>query len=609
MAQPQVLQVTRPQLANQQSCFNYKLSLADGLFIRYLVLQAAEDHFDDITCTIYTCHLDHVPAFEAVSYVWGTLVQDQSIKCNGKSLAITANLLDVLRQVRHAHQPRTLWVDSICINQSDAKEKGHQVSLMGHIYKRSQCTLICLGTLGQDDARLAATLVADIDHLIQGIVEKTDFDWTPNSFPFADENEPLLKHEGWGSFTTLLQQPWFRRGWVVQEAALGPNALILWAGYEIDWLALVRSYIWCIYKLLRVPSAHELWLSNLHLEGFYTQRTREAVIFRPEGVVKPLSCLEILEHARWLEVTDPRDRIYGFMSLLRQEETLPALQPSYEVPYLSLYHQFASELLIRSQDLDILHFVHHDENTLEDDLPSWVPRWNVRLYSSYTGNLNNYHRDNERFISQSPQSKIRLSEDQTTLQVGVVLFDSVAFKAQCFDKKTTTDADVVSLWHVVSSKSDSSLYPCPLLRAFVEIFRCGIYRGRLSEWNTLESAYMKVLQGEISTTDGRYSDAAHFHRLRMEDVHNKSFFLSDRGYYGLAPKGVQEGDLSCFIFGTRSPFILRKTNTAGHYKLVGSVLILGRRLDHNGNPDVLGMEELRENWTKWDLKEEKLSLC
>ncbi|KXH68267.1 hypothetical protein CSAL01_13352 [Colletotrichum salicis] len=370
-----------------------------GLFIRYLVLQVADKPSDGITCTLHTCHLDDVPTFEAISYVWGTPVKDQEIICNGKTIEITANLLDVLRQVRHAYQPRTLWVDSICINQSDTKEKGHQ--------------------------------------------------------------------------------PWFRRGWVVQEAALGPGALVLWAGYEIDWLKLVRTYVWSIRRVLRLPNIHKLWLSDLHLQGFYTRRNLEAATFQPEGAVEPLNCLETLDHARWLDVTDPRDRIYGFLSLLRQEKPVPLPQPSYEVPYLSLYLEFASELLRSSQDLDILHFVHNDNNTLEDDFPSWVPRWNIRLYSSYTGTLNNYNRNNKRIVSEASPLTITLSEDRATLKVRVVSMDQVAFKAQFFDKDTTTHENVASLWQLVSSK-DVSFYPCTLLRAFISIFRCGVYRGRLT---------------------------------------------------------------------------------------------------------------------------------
>ena len=122
----------------------------------------------------------------------------------------------------------------------------------------------------------------------------------------------------------------------------------------------------------------------------------------------------------------------------------------------------------------------------------------------------------------------------------------------------------------------------------------------------LESAYMQLLQHELSQGDALYGSAEYFHKMRMDDVHNKSFIVLDRGYYGLAPSIVQEGDICCIIFGTRSPFILRKTGQARHYKLVGSVLVLSKELDHNGYPKTIGEGQ---DWVEWGLEEEDIFLC
>ncbi|KAF3768866.1 heterokaryon incompatibility, partial [Cryphonectria parasitica EP155] len=83
--------------------------------------------------------------FEAISYVWGTDLQDQCILVNNNFLTITRNLRGALEQVRLPDRPRVLWADSICIDQQNKREKGHQVGLMARIYSLSICTLICLG--------------------------------------------------------------------------------------------------------------------------------------------------------------------------------------------------------------------------------------------------------------------------------------------------------------------------------------------------------------------------------------------------------------------------------------------------------------------------------
>ncbi|RKL08557.1 hypothetical protein BFJ70_g16789 [Fusarium oxysporum] len=563
MSQQHIHPVTQVQEPQPERDYGYQ-SLPDGRFARYLTLQPASSDTDPLVCSLYASKLGEFPPFEAISYVWGIPVKNRPITCNGKVIRITANLFDALRQVRFTNKPRTLWVDSICINQTDAEERGHQVSLMGQIYKESSCTLICLSVSGHVHAPIVADLVADVDFMIQSIFGRADFSWGPNSFPLPDEGEPLLSHRGWESFGVLLQQPWFRRGWVVQEAALGPSALVLWADTAINWLKIMQAYIWCIRRALRLPNIQQLWMSDLHLGGFHTQRNREAVTFRPRGAVQPFKFLELLDCARWLGVTDPRDRLYAFLGLANTNELLPALQPSYEAPYLHVYRDFACEYLRISQDLDILHFVHNDDSTLECDFASWIPRWDMRLYSSYTGTLNNYSRSSRRIISRISSPKMTVSRDQTTLELRAILIDAVAFTTPKFDKNSTTAEDVASLWGTVSTMSGPLPYSCSPLRAFVTIFRCGVYRGQFKEWEALQSTYMRLLQREISRGDVFYGNVENFHALRMEDVHNKTFIVTNRGYYGLAPKAVQ-GDVCCIIFGPRSPFILRKTDQFGNY--------------------------------------------
>jgi hypothetical protein len=608
MSQQQISQAIEAQDTQPECLFEYE-SLPDGHFFRYLILQPSSIDTGPLVCTLYTAYLYETPHFEAISYVWGILVKNQPITCNSKVIYITANLHDALCQVRLRDKPRTLWADSICINQADLKEQGHQVSLMKHIYNESNCTLICLDASGHAHAPRVAALVADIDYMIQNVFGRADFDWDSNSFPFPDKEEPLLSHSGWESFGVLLQQPWFSRGWVVQEAALSPKALVLWADTEFDWLKLVRAYIWRIRRALKLPNIQHLWLSDLHLQGFHIRRNREAITFRPEGAADPFTFLEILDCARWLGFTDPRDRIYASLSLPSSNKLLPAVRPNYKLLYIHVYRDFACEYLRISEDLDILHFVHNDDRTLECDFASWIPRWDMRLYSSYTGTLNNYNRSSRRIISRLSSPKITVSLDQTTLKLRTVIIDTVAFTARGFDKNSTTLNDVASLWESVSTRSTPPPYSCSPLRAFVTIFRCGVYRGRFEEWKTLESAYMRLLQQELFQGDASYGSAEYFHEMRMEDVHNKSFIVLNRGYYGLAPNAVKEGDVCCIIFGTRSPFILRRTNRAGHYKLVGSVLILSKEPDHNGYPDILGRGEDCEDWVKWGLEEENIFLC
>jgi hypothetical protein len=68
-----------------------------------------------------------------------------TIQVNEHTLKITKSLRSALFYLRKSDEPRTLWVDAICINQNDLKERGDQVRNMGEIYSRTSRTVVWLG--------------------------------------------------------------------------------------------------------------------------------------------------------------------------------------------------------------------------------------------------------------------------------------------------------------------------------------------------------------------------------------------------------------------------------------------------------------------------------
>ncbi|KAL2138044.1 hypothetical protein VTI28DRAFT_7581 [Corynascus sepedonium] len=140
-----------------------------------------------------------------------------------------------------------------------------------------------------------------------------------------------------------------------------------------------------------------------------------------------------------------------------------------------------------------------------------------------------------RIVSPFSPPSVNLEPDQTTLKLRAVMIDTVRFAARRFDKNSTTPSDVASLWASLPRRPAPPPYICSPLLAFVHLFRCGVYRGLLANWETLKSAYVRLLQRELSQEDALYANANLFHEMSMEIVHNKSFIVSGRGFYGLAP--------------------------------------------------------------------------
>ncbi|KIM92911.1 hypothetical protein OIDMADRAFT_83786, partial [Oidiodendron maius Zn] len=144
---------------------------------------------DLIHCQIREMNVDNHNSYEAVSYCWGNPDDLLEIDCNGKRLKIPSNLGAALRVLRLEDRSRYLWADAICINQSDPLDKAKQVPLMRSIYSRSQRTLIWLGTISDTTTGRMRTLSA-------------------------------LSGTFYLTMVYILRHPWFRRAWVVQEAAV-----------------------------------------------------------------------------------------------------------------------------------------------------------------------------------------------------------------------------------------------------------------------------------------------------------------------------------------------------------------------------------------------------
>lgn len=115
--------------------------------IRVLDLDACDANTKSLlTGTLRLVDLKDRPKFAALSYVWGKeLFSQHAIRCNGYSIEITRNCHEALMSLRNLFGSITIWVDSICIDQSNIPEKTTQLLLMENIYTSAHPTYIWLG--------------------------------------------------------------------------------------------------------------------------------------------------------------------------------------------------------------------------------------------------------------------------------------------------------------------------------------------------------------------------------------------------------------------------------------------------------------------------------
>ncbi|CZR62592.1 uncharacterized protein PAC_12489 [Phialocephala subalpina] len=137
--------------------------------IRVVVLNCGS-RGDPIECYLRQIRLgDQAAEYEALSYEWqppGSDTAKFNISIDGTVVAIRRNLYDALRHLRHETQGRVLWIDAPCINQSELKERNHQVYMIGKIYSRAIRVLAWTG-LADKDSDVAFDFIANARRRIE----------------------------------------------------------------------------------------------------------------------------------------------------------------------------------------------------------------------------------------------------------------------------------------------------------------------------------------------------------------------------------------------------------------------------------------------------------
>ena len=131
-------------MSSQDNAFPY--TPLDTNEIRLLILlpgSRRQSIYDTLaTVRLQTKEHEEVPVYHALSYRWGPPQPTREIHINGTAFRVRNNLFKALQQLRYEYFPRSLWVDAICINQTDDTERGTQIAVMSDIFgqQRRSCS-------------------------------------------------------------------------------------------------------------------------------------------------------------------------------------------------------------------------------------------------------------------------------------------------------------------------------------------------------------------------------------------------------------------------------------------------------------------------------------
>lgn len=104
-----------------------------------------------IACDLEVFALDseRLPRYKALSYCWTTAEPSQQIFVNGEPFLVRPHLYTYIQRVQLEQDDQWIFIDAICINQTDQDERSNQVALMGDVYREAILVDVWLGT--EDD--------------------------------------------------------------------------------------------------------------------------------------------------------------------------------------------------------------------------------------------------------------------------------------------------------------------------------------------------------------------------------------------------------------------------------------------------------------------------
>ncbi|KAK4446522.1 heterokaryon incompatibility protein-domain-containing protein [Podospora aff. communis PSN243] len=341
---------------------------------RFLELQPSADASSEIQCRLTTRSLlDPTPmttptdptAFEVLSYTWGNPSDPKKeILVNGSTVSVSANLEDFLRVRREQDTPVTLWVDALCINQTDTSEKNFQIPLMLLIYTTAR--------------RLTVWLGPESKHNNSSLAIKT-LAWLGSTSPYS--KMPILERSTKQALDALLARPWWTRVWIVQELALGGVAgklerVQVRCGRETtSWAQIVvaaarmRAY----HEDLRQPFPNTA--NILELDSLRESATR--FLRLSPGSSRLHGAFELVCRYRHFLATDPRDKIFALAGLCAHLGP-GGISPRYETTVEEIYTSFACDV-ISAGGGDALELLRQAGVSCHGNLPSWVPDWSTPL--------------------------------------------------------------------------------------------------------------------------------------------------------------------------------------------------------------------------------------
>jgi hypothetical protein len=547
--------------------------------------------------------------YRALSYAWGSpvfpkiLIVVQEINSETGStglLNITENLHCALKTLRKQHGELVLWVDAICINQADDKERSKQVKNMPQIYAQATSVLIWLGIDSrQKDGRLCLKFFRELAALIactNNQDKDQDFiDSWRNRVTINQAVSEFLNKGGRDAIGSFLTRPWFRRRWVVQEVVLAQDVAMLCGTEDISW----KDFESALKELF-----------EYNQDAFDQEhRTTLRVMSRIKDIKSRVPLDTLLEFAEF-ECREPKDRLYALFGVIQhwfkdspQDMSSSMIESiDYELSAEEIFTDFAvlmmkmstPEAMNGAQYNPTTHLLQlaaamkqqsqsdpaQKSNQLFNNIPTWVPDWTGSLSYEPIPRLHT-HQDVSARIPVRLMQTITCKNNKRLLVTTGLVCDTVTATipidiqrlfGTTYEAKNALNDFVCSVTetfkdkHFLCDKNPNSYIPTGdhiVLALATTIVANWVHTPKNSYFGQHPQFFNEFLNQLI---EDKYYLPEILHKwpayidLITITMRGRGLFLTKLGYIGIGAVDIQVDDKICILSNTHVPFVLRPSS-------------------------------------------------
>lgn len=425
-------------------------------------------------------------------------------------------------------------------------------------------------------------------------------------------------------FCNLLSRPYWSRVWILQEIVVSRNVEVYCGKLKIGFAFLHAAMLYIIYmqtflstQLVKPLTAlleasadgdfppdcelkaqfdsvnsTEIPLSASLISGM---RLRYHDHAQENGETK-LNLIQLLARTRvGREATDPRDRIWALLGMAADTGVLRIIPNYADTDSCTAVYCNATRAMIASGHVDILAFSQWSKK--DPMMPSWAPDWREEVKQPF-GQL-----PWDTPYSASGSAKFLKHLDQIVpvshLKINGFLVDSIeSLRPQCNNgewlsmqhrhEACTYLQDIISLCHISNEKlvtSGVEIYANPSVRerAYQRVPVADLYSTGFVRRATIDECHLghtEVVTDYIQRKNRGPSAGApvtntfRSYYIMMGQQIERRPFVTRKGFVGLAPKHVEEGDVIVIFPGARFPYVLRRCDD-GTYVLAGETFVYG----------------------------------